>query len=111
MALHARVCLCEDQPKFVANQDARDRPLHKIPGLGAATASAIISGIGDSHQFRNGREFADWLGLTPANKSSGGKEKLHRTTKMGDLYLRQRLVIVMTSLVRQTRSHPKRAGT
>jgi transposase len=40
------------------------------------TAWAIIASIGDGHQFRNGREFAAWLGLTPANKSSGGKEKL-----------------------------------
>jgi transposase len=47
-------------------------------------ASAIIASIGDGHQFRNGREFAAWLGLTPANKSSGGKEKLRRITKMGD---------------------------
>ncbi len=60
--------------------------------------------------FRNGREFAAWLGLTPANKSSGGKEKLGRITKMGDQYLRQLLVVGMTSLVRQTRSHPERAN-
>ncbi len=62
------------------------------------------------HQFRNGREFAAWLGLTPANKSSGGKEKLGRITKMGDQYLRSLLVVGMTSLVRQTRSHPERAS-
>ena len=56
------------------------------------------------------REFAAWLGLTPANKSSGGKEKLGRITKMGDQYLRQLFVVGMTSLVRQTRSHPQRAS-
>ena len=44
------------------------------------TASAIIASIGDGHQLRNGREFAAWLGLTPANKTSGGKEKLGRIT-------------------------------
>ena len=74
------------------------------------TASAIIASIGDGHQFRNGREFAAWLGLTPANKSSGGKEKLGRITKMGDQYLRSLLVVGMTSLFRQTRSHPERAS-
>nr|WP_245540839.1 transposase [Octadecabacter antarcticus] len=46
------------------------------------TASAIIASIGDGHQFSNGREFAAWLGLTPANKSSGGKEKLGRITTL-----------------------------
>jgi len=48
--------------------------------------------------------------LTPANKSSGGKEKLGRITKMGDQYLRSLLVVGITSLVRQTRSHPERAS-
>jgi transposase len=48
------------------------------------------------------------LGLTPANKSSGGKEKLGRITKMGDQNLRALLVVGMTSRVRQTKSHPER---
>jgi len=56
------------------------RLLRTTPGVGAVTASAIIASIGDGHQFSNGREFAAWLGLTPANKSSGGKEKLGRIT-------------------------------
>lgn len=81
-----------------------------LPGVGAVTASAIIASIGDGHQFSNGREFAAWLGLTPANKSSGGKEKLGRITKMGDQYLRSLLVVGMTSLVRQTKSYPERAS-
>jgi len=87
MALHARV------------------RLRTISGVGAVTASAIIASIGDGHQFRNGREFAAWLGLTSANKSSGGKEKLGRMTKMGDQYIRSLLVVGMRSLVRQTNSH------
>ena len=86
------------------------RLLRTIPGVGAVTASAIIASIGDGHQFSNGREFAAWLGLTPANKSSGGKEKLGHITKMGDQYLRSLLVVGMTSLVRQTKSHPERAS-
>ena len=42
-------------------------------------------------------EFAAWLGLTPRNNSSGGKERLGRITKMGDQYLRKLLVVGMTS--------------
>ena len=110
MALHKRVRWYEDRVKQVAKEDARVRLLRTIPGVGAVTASAIIASIGDGHQFRNGREFAAWLGLTPANKSSSGKEKLGRITKMGDQYLRSLLVVGMTSLVRQTRSHPARAS-
>ena len=100
----------EERLKQVAKEDARVRLLRTIPGVGAVTASAIIASIGNGHQFRNGREFAAWLGLTPANKSSGGKEKLGRITKMVDQYLRSLLVVGMTSLVRQTRSHPERAS-
>lgn len=110
MALHARIRWYENRLKQVAKEDARVRLLRTIPGVGAVTASAIIASIGDGHQFENGRAFAAWLGLTPSNKSSGGKEKLGRITKMGDQYLRSLLVVGMTSLVRQTKSHPERAS-
>ena len=110
MSLQKRIRWYEERLKQVAKEDERVRLLRTIPGVGAVTASAIIASIGDGHQFKNGREFAAWLGLTPANKSSGGKEKLGRITKMGDQYLRSLLVVGMTSLVRQTRSHPERAS-
>jgi transposase len=110
MSLHKRIRWYEDRLKQVAKEDERVRLLRTISGVGAVKASAIIASIGDGHQFKNGREFAAWLGLTPANKSSGGKEKLGRITKMGDQYLRSLLVVGMTSLVRQTRSHPERAS-
>ena len=110
MALHTRIRWYEDRLKQVAKEDARVRLLRTIPGVGAVTASAIIASIGDGHQFRNGREFAAWLGLTPANKSSGGKEKLGRITKTGDQYLGSLLVVGMISLVQQTKSHPERAS-
>lgn len=108
--LHERVRWYETRLRLEAKLDARVRLLQTIPGVGAVTASALAASIGDGHQFRNGREFAAWLGLTPANKSSGGKERLGRITKMGDQYLRQLLVLGATSLVRQVRSHPERAN-
>lgn len=110
IALHKRIRWYEERVKQVAKEDERVRLLRTNPGVDAVTASAIIASIGDGHQFRNGREFAAWLGLTLANKSSGGKEKLRRIRKMGDQYLRQLLVVGMTSLVRQMRSHPDRAS-
>ena len=91
MALHKRIRWYEERLKQVAKEDARVRLLRTIPGIGAVTASAIIASIGDGHQFRNGREFAAWLGLTPANKSSGGKEKLGRITNPLGTLLRNTL--------------------
>ena len=49
------------------------------------------------------REFAAWLGLTPLQNSSGGKERMGRISKMGDKYLRKLLVVGATSLVRRAR--------
>ena len=91
--------------RLEAKRDPRIKLLQTIPGVGPVTASAIAASTGSGHQFQNGREFAAWLGLTPTNRSSGGKERLGRITKMGDQYLRQLLVVGMTSLVRQTKSH------
>ncbi|MEM6482591.1 MAG: transposase [Pseudomonadota bacterium] len=77
------------------NEDARR--LMRMPGIGPITASAIVATIGDAHQFRTGRDLAAWLGLTPLNKSSGGKEKLGKITKKGDRYIRKPLVVRITS--------------
>jgi len=73
------------------------------------TASAVVATVGRAHQFKNGREFAASLGLTPVNRSSGGKERLGRIPKMGDRYVRKLLVIGMTARLRQVRHHPERS--
>ena len=78
-----------------------------IPGVGPIGATALAASITDPHQFRSGRQFAAWLGLTPLQKSSGGKERLGRITKMGDKYLRKLLIVGMTSLVRRAKYNPK----
>jgi len=88
--------------------DKRAWRLRSIPGVGPMTASAIVATIGDGKQFRNGRELAAWLGLTPLNRSSGGKERLGRITKKGDRYIRKLLVLGMTSRVQQARRHPEK---
>jgi len=82
--------------------------LRTIPGVGPITASAIIATVGSGKQFNNGREFAAWLGLTPLNRSSGGKERLGHISKMGDQYIRRLLVLGMTSRIRTIRSEPER---
>ena len=82
------------------------RRLMTIPGIGPVGATALAASVTDPHQFRSGRQFAAWLGLTPLQKSSGGKERLGRISKMGDKYLRKLLVVGMTSLVRRARHNP-----
>ena len=85
------------------------RRLIRMPGIGPITASAIVATIGDARQFKTGRDLAAWLGLTPLNKSSGGKERLGRITKKGDRYIRKLLVIGMTSRALMAKNKPEKA--
>jgi transposase len=89
--------------------DANARRLMRMPGIGPITASAIVATIGDANQFRTGRDLAAWLGLTPLNKSSGGKERLGRITKKGDRYIRKLLIIGMTSRALMAKNKPEKA--
>ncbi len=108
LLLHRRIGLLEKRIFSVSRQDERVRLLMTIPGIGPVSASAIVATVGTPDQFKSGREFAAWIGLTPLNKSSGGKERLGRITKMGDRYLRQLLVAGMTSRVRAAQARPDR---
>ena len=108
LALHQRIRMLEKKIFAASRKDARVRLLETIPGIGPVTASAIVATVGTPDQFRTGRAFAAWLGLTPLNRSSGGKERLGRISKMGDRYLRRLLVAGMTSRVRAARARPDR---
>jgi transposase len=66
--------------------------LMTVPGIGEITATAILASVGDPKQFKNGRQFAAWLGLTPRQYTTGGKIRLGRITKKGDAYLRTLLI-------------------
>ena len=76
-----------------AREDARSRRLMDLPGIGPNTASALLASIGGGHDFKNGRQVAAWIGLTPGQYSSGGTTRLGRITKAGDRYLRSLLVM------------------
>jgi len=63
-----------------------------VCGVGPITASAVVASVGDAKLFKNGRQFAAWLGLVPRQFSTGGKPILGRITKQGDVYLRTLLI-------------------
>jgi transposase len=66
--------------------------LGKIEGIGPVTATALIAAVGDRSCFRNGRQFAAWLGLMPKQRSSGGRARLFGISKRGDRYLRTLMI-------------------
>lgn len=85
-------------------QNEASRRLATIPGVGPITASAVVATIGSVENFKSGRHLAAFLGLTPKEHSSGGKQRLGRISKQGDVYLRRLLILGGTSLVRYAKA-------
>ena len=87
------------------------RRLATIPGVGPVTASALVALAPAPESFRRGRDFAAWLGLTPLQKSTGGKQKLGQITKMGERTLRRLLVIGASAVIKQAMLRGAPAGS
>ena len=66
--------------------------LLSIPGIGVINASALLAAIDKGQAFKNPREFAVWLGLTPQQYASGSSSRMGSITKRGDRYLRKQLI-------------------
>ena len=89
----------------LARSDTTARRLMSIPGIGSITASALAATVQDAGQFSGPREFAAFLGLTPRQNSSGGKDRLGRVSKMGNRYLRKLLVVGTHAVLFYRRRH------
>lgn len=90
--MHTRILECDRRLKTFVREDEAARRLADVPGIGMVTASALVAIVGDGRDFKNGRQFAAWLGLVPRQYSTGGTPRLGRITKRGDRYLRTLLV-------------------
>lgn len=66
--------------------------LQTIPGIGPVTASALMAAIGDANAFKNGRQLAAWIGLTPSQYASGEMNRMGKITKRGNSALRKYLI-------------------
>ncbi len=75
------------------------RLLAEIPGIGPITALSLALRT-DPTQFRSGRHFAAWIGLTPREHSSGGKQRLGGISRAGNETLRHLLVVGATAVIR-----------
>ena len=90
--LETQLAACDREIAQQARDDPRAIRVARLCGVGALTASAVATTVVDASQFRCGRQFAAWLGLTPRQYSTGGKTRLGRITRRGDTYLRGLLV-------------------
>jgi transposase len=87
--LEERIAQLERDLREVVQQSPACQLLLSIPGVGLLTATALVAAVGsDLQQFRNGRQLAAWMGLTPREHSSGSTRRLGHITRAGDRYLR-----------------------
>jgi transposase len=86
--LDQRIQAHEREMESQARQCEPARRLMKIRGIGPITALAIVATVGNALEFKNGRQFAAWIGLVPSQYSTGGKARLGHISKQGDRYLR-----------------------
>ena len=82
-----------------ARTDASSRMM-TMPGVGPITAMAIEAFAPALSVFKRSRDFAAWLGLVPRQHSTGGKQVLGRTSKMGQRDIRRLLIIGAMSVIR-----------
>jgi transposase len=85
--LDERIDQCAIEIREHAKQSEDARRISAITGIGPITASAVLATVPHARDFKNG-QMAAWMGLTPRQHSSGGKERLGVITKRGDTYLR-----------------------
>ena len=80
-----------------------------IPGVGPIASTAITALVPAAQGFPAGRDFAAWPGLTPLQKSTGGKQKLGAVSKRGERTIRRLLIIGASAVVQQAsrRGAPK----
>jgi transposase len=91
--LEQRIAVYAEQIATQARDHPRAQRLQGIAGVGPLTAAAVVATVGQPQEFRNGRQFAAWLGLVPKQHSTGGKTRLGRITRRGDAYLRTLLIL------------------
>jgi transposase len=90
--LDARIAAYDRRIKEIFRASEQCQRLGKIEGIGPVTATALIAAVGDRSGFKNGRQFAAWLGLVPKQRSSGGRARLFGISKRGDRYLRTLMI-------------------
>ena len=95
-----------------ATENEVARRLMTVPGIGPLIATALAVLAPPPGTFRKSRDFAAWLGLTPRQHSTGGKQRLGATTKMGERSLRRLLILGANSVIIKRHVHATaRPGT
>ena len=108
-ALDGQITALDAEINRRSKADPTARRLMTIPGVGPIASMAITALVPAAQGFPAGRDFAAWLGLTPLQKSTGGKQKLGAVSKRGERTIRRLLIIGASAVVQQAsrRGAPK----
>ena len=87
-----RIAACDERIEHHAKADDRCTRARAILGVGPITTDALVATVGSAQEFKNGRQLAAWLGLTPTQHSSAGHSRLGSISCRGDTYLRTLLI-------------------
>ena len=94
-----RIAVLDRKLAHLHKTNPLSRQLAEVPGVGPLSALTLALTV-DARQFRSGRHFAAWLGLTPKQNSTGGKHRLGKISRQGNERLRQLMVLGATAVVR-----------
>jgi transposase len=100
-ALDGSIRKMEAQIVSSAKADATVRRIMAIPGLGPIGGSAIVAKVPDARVFKRARDLAAWIGLTPQQFGTGGKQRSGGISKQGDRSLRALLITGACAHLRQ----------
>jgi transposase len=109
--LDEQIALLDREVVQRVKADETAHRLMTIPGIGPVTAVALTALAPPAQTFTRGRDFAAWVGLTPLQHSTGGKQKLGATSKMGERTLRRLLIIGASTVLRWAARHGAPAGS
>ena len=76
--LKEHLAWCDERISAHLKANDQVRQAEQLMGIGPVTDSAVVAAVGDFGQFKNGAQFGAWLGLTPRQNSSGGKNQVGR---------------------------------
>ena len=91
----------EKQLRAWHRENERSQRLATMPGMGPVGAMTMVLRVPDPTVFRSGRHFASWIGLTPREHSTAGRQRLGKISRQGDEALRRLLVVGATSVIKQ----------
>ncbi len=101
--LDARIATVEARLRQWHRASPVSQRLAAVPGIGPILATALAMKLVDPHAFRSGRDFAAWLGLTPKNHSTAGRQRLGGITRAGDKAMRALLVTGAMAVIQRAK--------